>query len=491
MREWDVMRLLKGLLFAALTIGIAAVSLKILNYKDMGGGGGWTRFYAEQADIDALFFGNSHAHCTVDHGYLWDHYGIAGYTMSAGAQNFAGTYYFVKEALRVQKPQVIAVEVYGATGGDIGNSEYDVYKNNLGMAWSLPSFAYTGYLADDMRMDSSWRWQVFLKLPIVHSRYAELGRSDFQDDMPFMRGYRGSFDVTVMETPAWEDDQTIAALNEEKEKYLQDILDMAREKGVKVLLFAAPYDLTQEEQEQYNRIAELADENGVPFLNFNHMYQEIGHDYQTDMRETSHVNNYGADKVTEYLARFLKDQYALPDRRGQEGYEAWEQNSLYLRNKKIRHDLQSAQDINEYLQRVKDMTEEELVVIALTGNYNALGEVYLEKLTSLGITAQEYYQGGAWIFRGGDRIAYFPGKEYDSCIKTLKGEIHIGSREFVSEQGELKDEVQIVADGRDCRMVENGVNILVYNEELWMLTDAAGDDVYLGLGMTHAEIAEE
>ena len=94
------MRLLKGLLFAALTIGIAAASLKILNYKDMGGGGGWTRFYAEQADIDVLFFGNSHAHCTVDHGYLWDHYGIAGYTMSAGAQNFAGTYYFVREALR-------------------------------------------------------------------------------------------------------------------------------------------------------------------------------------------------------------------------------------------------------------------------------------------------------------------------------------------------------------------------------------------------------
>ena len=39
-------------------------------------------------------------HCTVDHGLLWDQYGIAGYTLSAGSQRLDSTYYFLKEAIR-------------------------------------------------------------------------------------------------------------------------------------------------------------------------------------------------------------------------------------------------------------------------------------------------------------------------------------------------------------------------------------------------------
>ena len=40
-------------------------------------------------------------------------------------------------------------------------------------------------------------------------------------------------------------------------------------------------------------------------------------------------------------------------------------------------------------------------------------------------------------------------------------------------------------------MVENGVNIVVYNETVRQLIDAAGDDVYLGLEMEHCDKEEE
>ena len=84
------------LLLSFLLKGIFSVFM----YKDMGGGGGWQRFYqAKDNSIDVLFFGSSHAHCTVDHRILWEDYGIAGYTISAGSQNIDSTYYFTDESV--------------------------------------------------------------------------------------------------------------------------------------------------------------------------------------------------------------------------------------------------------------------------------------------------------------------------------------------------------------------------------------------------------
>lgn len=481
------MKALKCLLFSALTIVIGIVALKVLNYKDTGGGGGFQHLYQEKADIDVMFFGSSHTHCSIDHGYLWDHYGIAGYTHSAGSQNIAGTYYFIKEALRVQKPKVIMVDCWGAVGEKIVNGDADVYRNTLSMQWSAPFFEYLDYLAEDIGMERTWKNQALCKMPIVHTRYAELDWTDFEDNIPFMRGYRGSYEIAPYETPECADNYEIMELSEDKEEFLQKIVDVGRENDVNVVFFAAPFYLTEEEQMQFNRIAEFADANQVPFINFNHLYGETGLDYGRDFRDHSHVNNDGAVKVTEYLAQFLKADYDIPDRRGQAGYELWEENALYLRNKVLRHDLESAVNINDYLRRLSEMEEEQLIILALTGNYGALGEVYLDSLISLGITRDEYEQGGVWIFRGKERIVYLPGREYDYCLKTSKGEIHVESDTDITEYGQA----QILVNAKDFRMVENGVNVVVYNESINQLVDAAGDDIYLGLEMTHNDKLDE
>lgn len=485
------MKVFKGILFSGLVIVIGIALLNILNYKDTGGGGGFQHLYQEKADIDVMFFGPSHTHCTIDHGYLWDQYGIAGYTLSAGSQNLAGSYYFVKEALRVQKPKVIVVETVGATGDEITNGDADVYRNTLSMQWSAPFVEYLDYLAEDIGMERTWKNQVLCKIPIVHARYAELDRSDFEDNIPFMRGYRGSYEIAPYETPASADNYEIMELNGGKEEFLRKIVDVARKNDVELVFVAAPYYLTEEEQMQFNRVAEFADENQVPFINFNHLYEEIGLDYERDFRDHSHVNNDGAVKVTEYLAQFLKANYDIPDRRGQTGYELWEQNARYLRNKVLRHDLEAAVDINDYLHKLSEMEEEQLTILALTGNYGALGEVYLDSLMPLGITRNEYEQGGVWIFRGKERIVYLPGKEYDYCLKTAKGEIHVESHMDIMQNGEAMENAKILINAVDFRMVENGVNVVVYNESINQMVDAAGDDIYLGLEMTHSDKLEE
>ena len=112
MKKKNDRNLIKIIGFLLVVCIVLGKTTSVLNYKDTGGGGGWQRFYhMPQKTADVMFFGSSHAHCTVDHGLLWDQYGIAGYTLSAGSQRLDSTYYFLKEAIRVQKPKIAVVEV--------------------------------------------------------------------------------------------------------------------------------------------------------------------------------------------------------------------------------------------------------------------------------------------------------------------------------------------------------------------------------------------
>lgn len=134
MKKKNDRNLIKIIGFLLVVCIVLGKTTSVLNYKDTGGGGGWQRFYEmPQKTADVMFFGSSHAHCTVDHSLLWDQYGIAGYTLSAGSQRLDSTYYFLKEAIRVQKPKIAVVEVWGTVLDGMEYSEEAIYRNTLGM----------------------------------------------------------------------------------------------------------------------------------------------------------------------------------------------------------------------------------------------------------------------------------------------------------------------------------------------------------------------
>lgn len=271
--------LIKALLFVLLVYFMGSRLLEIFGYKDMGGGGGWYRFYREEGnDADVYIVGSSHAHCTIDHGVLWEEYGIAGFTLSAGSQKLDASYHFVQEILRLKHPKVIIVEVLNAAGDGLDNKDEDVYRNSLGMKWSGNLWKYVCHLAENMEKDRVWRNGIFAKIPIIHSRYAELTEEDFRDSMPYMRGYRGSFMIERFDRPPAENNREAMALHPDKIEMLEGMVDAARAEGVPLVFFAAPYYLSEEEQMKFNAVEEFARENDVPFLNFNHMYDEVGLD---------------------------------------------------------------------------------------------------------------------------------------------------------------------------------------------------------------------
>lgn len=451
--------------FILVTIIILTICFPVFGYKDMGGGGGFQRLYASPSNsIDVMFFGSSRAHCTIDHGYLWDHYGIAGFTLSAGAQKLDSTYYCLQEALRCQNPEVVFVEVSQVNNGKIENGDPDVYRNYLGMKLSNVSLSFADYLGKQMNMSREQKEEIYTKLPIIHSRYGEIDRTDFIDGIPFMRGYRGSFDVAPFDMPV-ETEQTME-ISEDNLQFLEKMISFTKERNVSLVFFASPYVVSEEDQMRINEVGKIAGENGVPFINFNHLYEETGIDFSCDFRDSSHVNNSGARKVTEYLAQYIKANYEVDDHRGDDKYIIWDQNSQYLHNKEFRHELEQAENINDYLVRLSE-DDKNIILIQFIGNYQALGDVYLDSIKKMGLTQDDYNCGGYYYLCGGSRI-------------ERPEDIYVDDCQIIWIQG------QAYQTG-----IENGVNVVVYDEELKQIIDVAGDDIYLGLSMSHLDLKEQ
>ena len=50
----------------------------------------------------------------------------------------------------------------------------------------------------------------------------------------------------------------------------------------------------------------------------------MGLDFSMDFADHAHLNVSGSKKYTSYLGEWLTKNYEIPDRRGQKGYESWE-----------------------------------------------------------------------------------------------------------------------------------------------------------------------
>ena len=95
------------MLFILLSIVIGKYN-DAVRYKHVGNGGGVENYYAMNVPVDVVAYGSSHAGCTVNNALLWDEYGMATYTLSAGNQTADGIYYFMKEFFKKNKPSVVA-----------------------------------------------------------------------------------------------------------------------------------------------------------------------------------------------------------------------------------------------------------------------------------------------------------------------------------------------------------------------------------------------
>lgn len=409
---------------------------KIFNFKQGDGIYSLKVFY-EQPDnsIDVMFFGSSHVFENVNTQTLWEEYGIAAYNLCGSVQPFWNTYYYMKEALKTQQPKLMVVDVYGAIQTEDYIDHSRIIKNNFGLK---PS---TDKLNSVMISSPKEEWPDYiLEYPAYHSRYSEITYSDFLEycGNKLFENWKG-FGLNTGTTPYTEPDfytTESGALTEKCEQYLLEIINLAKKNNIPLLLIKSPYILNKSQQAIYNRVAEIADENGVPFINFNLLYGELELDFSTDYADTSHLNHLGNVKYTRYLANYLKNNYEIPDRRGDKAYHSYDLMAAYYRQLVYNHELKEIQDIGTYVDKLQN--DDYTVIYSIAGDYKNMGnyDAVRNELSTIGINLDEFDTNAVWVrenseivFSSSSEAAFNWHKdlgEYNRCMVSFSNEAESG-----------------------------------------------------------------
>lgn len=287
--------LLKGLSWLSIELGLSRDPL--YNYSTPS-------FFDEAKEsVDVLAIGTSSVYSSVAPLYWWNGYGITGYAWGEASQRIFETYEYLKKIYKVQSPKVVFLEVG------------DLYR-------------------DDTRaqvLDSMVKTQLVRAFPVViYHRNLQPGNfGDFGASRHSVtKGYLIRKGTTAasntgdyMVSPKGETDPVDPLCS----RALKDCVELCRKHGSQVILLAVP-DRSVWTDARHDTVETLAEKMDVPFLDLN---LDLGEtiDWKTDTPDGgTHLNIRGAEKVTAYLGEYLHANYDLPDHRGDDAFQTWEQD---------------------------------------------------------------------------------------------------------------------------------------------------------------------
>lgn len=252
--------------------------------------------------IDVLFVGDSQAFESISPLGLWQNKGITSFISGTGGQPVCEMPDFVKAAFKNQSLSLVVLEA-----------------DTVFTPCSVSKYAYT-------------RLKEFVPLLQYHDRWKLIGTPAFTIRENFTntdewKGYHfddeikpfsGDLSNTMSDSPDGFEEYGKAA-----ELSVKDIAGLCRKNGADFLIISVP-NLAWSNA-RHNSIQTLADGIGVPYydMNLSEAAQSIAWTGEDAQDYGEHVNCYGAVKVTEFLGRYLYENYVLPDRRNDAACAPW------------------------------------------------------------------------------------------------------------------------------------------------------------------------
>lgn len=245
----------------------------------------------EEADsMDVVVLGDSESEVLLSPQILWEEEGISSYICGQPAQRLSEAYFFLKDLLVKQHPKVVIIETNTMV---------------LGTNWKLESLTYADTLA-------------YHEFPILryHHGYLEMWGLKDAPAIKAERGFEKREQIAPYSGPEYmvETGDTYR-IDFVAGTYIDKIYQLCKKEDISLVLVSAPSAVNMN-YAKHNAIQNWADHNEVDYIDFNTMLDEIELDWQTDSLDGGdHINYNGTVKTTEYIRKYLKENYELKDHR--------------------------------------------------------------------------------------------------------------------------------------------------------------------------------
>lgn len=291
----------------------------------------YSGFYAEKEPFDVLFFGSSRMMDGVYPMELWENYGITSYNMAQHCERLRITYWQIVQAIHVNKPRVIVVDVSIHEDGKISaadESEVSFLHQSLDhMPTSLSKYrAIRDILEDDVDA-----FEYIVPLTMYHNRWDTLDEAERPEQDPVLKGTEYRIATQFFEHSDWSAEEC-ASLAEYEMEYFRRIIELCEKEKIPCVFTVMPSLWISEDPQECAKINSMeayAGSLGIPFFNFAKEDEMIN--YQTDFYDKSHLNASGAMKITNILGAYLCEQYDLPAAKKDRTTKKWmEAEEAYL-----------------------------------------------------------------------------------------------------------------------------------------------------------------
>lgn len=288
----------------------------------------------EEDPLDVVYVGGSAAFVYWQSLKAWHDYGFTSYSYATVGLPAESLQHYIEEVLKTQSPELFVVDVRPF---QIWNEKIDakIRYSTDSMDYSLNRFSLVkDYLDSRTVTEDEDVLSYYLQIIKYHANYQEVLSSEENWKMINNKGeskYKGwtfmEYHCPLEKPEAFETNES-TELPEGCRKILEDLLAYCKKKDLQVLFVVCPYSITREDQKTYNKIQKIVEEEGFDFLNTNLYFDEMNLDFQADFNDSSHVNCFGAEKYTDFLEKYLMENYNLPDHRGEELYDSWDERYI-------------------------------------------------------------------------------------------------------------------------------------------------------------------
>ena len=434
-----------------------------------------TLYELDKNTVDVLILGSSHAFVNFNNGTLWDEYGMASYNLGASMQPMWNSYFYLKEALKTQKPELIVLEGYGASFDFEYSDDSRIIKNTYGMKW-------TNNRIDAIKTSApKERWRDFLlDYTQYHNRYKTIGQSDFmeskeiEDTIGGFSHYNNWKGQLLFDTFIPIDIRDVSNIKEKidledkTELYYRKIIELAQSNNIPITVIVAPYQISEYEQKKYNKAAEIAKEYNVKFLNTNIAIENTGLDLSCDYRDNCHMTANGSRKFSLYIGEFLKSNYDISDRREDKRYNSWNDTAEYTRQYIYNEYLKNSNDVNEIVKLLKNNNY--LVFMSVAGEGSTDNKMIRSFLQTQGISKDNGEQ--YWVMKNGKLIESGI-EETDKYIRTRTHDFKIQGT--TNSNGNYNN--NLIVDNEMYQKVSNGLNVVIFDIKADNVIDSFGIDL--------------
>ena len=365
--------------------------------------------------VDVLFLGTSAVVNSFCPQQIYNDYGIRSYNLASEQQSIFLSYYWLKEALRFQRPQAVVLDLkFIATrpGYEPLNTTEGLTRICIDqMKWSPVKVEA---VMDIARTTNEWAAEngkqgqsamsYFLPFMRYHSRWKYgLWETDFNpsltSDAP-LKGWNALIYFPTGATARFQpyvrgESEERAEVDPLQKEYLYKIADLCRENKIELILTNLPsnalnYDGVMTDEFD-NVCSDMALELDVDYYNLSEesLYQELG---IRSVRESvfNHSNYWGSVRLSKYMGKLLSKVYRI---RGVKDSQYEATRSIYDQVGK-NAGLQYIEDLNEYLAAINDPTYTVFITVRDEGGWY-LDDRALELLKALGISLDLKDKSGA------------------------------------------------------------------------------------------------